>query len=162
MNNYLTPREYLPHEPPMVLIDEVIYVDDNKAVTRCYVNRNGVLSPFLNENGDLPAFFALEIFAQSVGVWNGYMQKESKNKIKIGMLLGTRNFKIKSTFFKIGTEITTIVQQNMSDGTLANFEGKIFLNKKEESMSEEQDAFASVRINVISLSDQLAYDLFTR
>ena len=70
MNNYLTPREYLPHEPPMVLIDEVIYVDDNKAVTRCYVNRNGVLSPFLNENGDLPAFFALEIFAQSVGVWN--------------------------------------------------------------------------------------------
>ena len=95
MNNYLTPREYLPHEPPMVLIDEVIYVDDNKAVTRCYVNRNGVLSPFLNENGDLPAFFALEIFAQSVGVWNGYMQKESKNKIKIGMLLGTRNFKIK-------------------------------------------------------------------
>lgn len=130
MNNYLTPREYLPHEPPMVLIDEVIYVDDNKAVTRCYVNRNGVLSPFLNENGDLPAFFALEIFAQSVGVWNGYMQKESKNKIKIGMLLGTRNFKIKSTFFKIGTEITTIVQQNMSDGTLANFEGKIFLNKK--------------------------------
>ena len=160
MNNYLTPREYLPHEPPMVLIDEVIYVDDNKAVTRCYVNRNGVLSPFLNENGDLPAFFALEIFAQSVGVWNGYMQKESKNKIKIGMLLGTRNFKIKS--FKIGTEITTIVQQNMSDGTLANFEGKIFLNKKEQSMSEEQDAFASGRINVISLSDQLAYDLFTR
>ena len=130
MNNYLTPREYLPHEPPMVLIDEVIYVDDNKAVTRCYVNRNGVLSPFLNENGDLPAFFALEIFAQSVGVWNGYMQKESKNKIKIGMLLGTRNFKIKYTFFKIWTEITTIVQQNMSDGTLANFEGKIFLNKK--------------------------------
>ena len=162
MNNYLTPREYLPHEPPMVLIDEVIYVDDNKAVTRCYVNRNGVLSPFLNENGDLPAFFALEIFAQSVGVWNGYMQKESKNKIKIGMLLGTRNFKIKSTFFKIGTGITTIVQQNMSDGTLANFEGKIFLNKKEQSMSEEQDAFASGRINVISLSDQLAYDLFTR
>lgn len=90
------------------------------------------------------------------------MQKESKNKIKIGMLLGTRNFKIKSTFFKIGTEITTIVQQNMSDGTLANFEGKIFLNKKEQSMSEEQDAFASGRINVISLSDQLAYDLFTR
>ena len=54
MNKYLSPREYLPHEPPMVLIDEVVYVDENKALTKCYVNHEGVLSPFLNEDGNLP------------------------------------------------------------------------------------------------------------
>ena len=70
MNKYLSPREYLPHEPPMVLIDEVVYVDENKALTKCYVNHEGVLSPFLNEDGNLPSFFCLRNFCSK----RGYME----------------------------------------------------------------------------------------
>lgn len=172
MNNYLTPREYLPHEPPMVLIDEVIYVDDNKAITRCYVNHDGVLSPFLNEKGDLPAFFALEIFAQSVGVWNGFNQQGTGNKTKMGMVLGARDLKVKEPFFKSGSVLNIEVYKNMSDGTLANFEGKIFVNEKidlekveldkADLEDKEQEAFASGRVNVISISDEDKQRLFNR
>ena len=167
MNNYLTPREYLPHEPPMVLIDEVVYVDDNKAVTKCYVNHEGVLSPFLNEDGNLPAFFALEIFAQSVGVWNGFNQQGTGNKTKMGMVLGARDLKVKEPFFKAGSVLNIEVYKNMSDGTLANFEGKIFINKpvdvdQVDLEKEEQAAFASGRVNVISISDEDKHRLFNR
>lgn len=177
MNKYLTPREYLPHEPPMVLIDEVVYVDDNKAITRCYVNHDGVLSPFLNDNDDLPAFFALEIFAQSVGVWNGFNQQGTGNKTKMGMVLGARDLKVKDPFFKAGSVLNIEVYKNMSDGTLANFEGKIFVNKPvdvdivnaetadieiADLEKEEQTAFASGRVNVISISDEDKHRLFNR
>lgn len=162
MNKYLSPREYLPHEPPMVLVDEVVYVDDNKALTRCYVNHEGVLSPFLNEEGNLPSFFALEIFAQSVGVWNGFNQHGTGNKTKMGMVLGARDLKVKEPFFKAGSVLNIEVYKNMSDGTLANFEGKIFVNEKVSLEDENKEAFASGRVNVISISDEDKQKLFNR
>ena len=162
MNKYLSPREYLPHEPPMVLIDEVVYVDENKALTKCYVNHEGVLSPFLNEDGNLPSFFALEIFAQSVGIWNGYNQHGTGNKTKMGMILGARDLKVKEPFFKTGYVLNIEVYKNMSDGTLANFEGKIFVNKKVSTNDENKEPLASGRVNVISICDEDKHKLFNR
>lgn len=162
MNKYLSPREYLPHEPPMVLVDEVVYVDENKALTKCYVNHEGVLSPFLNEDGNLPSFFALEIFAQSVGVWNGCNQHGTGNTTKMGMVLGARDLKVKELFFKAGSVLNIEVYKNMSDGTLANFEGKIFVNEKVSINNENNEAFASGRVNVISICDEDKHKLFNR
>ena len=162
MNKYLSPREYLPHEPPMVLVDEVVYVDENKALTKCYVSHGGVLSPFLNEDGNLPSFFALEIFAQSVGVWNGFNQYGTCNKPKMGMVLGARELKVKEPFFKAGSVLNIVVYKNMSDGTLANFEGKIFVNEKVSLNDENSEAFASGRVNVISICDEDKHKLFSR
>lgn len=162
MNKYLSPREYLPHEPPMVLVDEVVYVDENKALTKCYVNYEGVLSPFLNEDGNLPSFFSLEIFAQSVGVWNGFNQHGTGNKTKMGMVLGARDLKVKEPFFKAGSVLNIEVYKNMSDGTLANFEGKIFVNENVSLNNENKEAFASGRVNVISICDEDKHKLFNR
>lgn len=162
MNKYLSPREYLPHEPPMVLVDEVVYVDENKALTKCYVNHEGVLSTFLNEDGNLPSFFALEIFAQSVGVWNGFNQHGTGNKTKMGMVLGARDLKVKEPFFKAGSVLNIEVYKNMSDGSLANFEGKIFVNEKASHNDENQETFASGRVNVISICDEDKQKLFNR
>lgn len=163
MNNYLTPREYLPHEPPMVLIDKVLYVDENKAVTQCFLNDKGVLAPFLNKNGDLPSFFALEIFAQSVGVWNGFNQRGSGFKTKMGMVLGARDLKVKEDVFKSSSVLNIEVNKNMSDGTLANFEGRIFVCSDDDSDSYDSNApFASGRVNVISIKEENRQKLFYR
>ena len=146
----------------MVLIDEVVYVDENKALTKCYVNHEGVLSPFLNEDGNLPSFFALEIFAQSVGIWNGYNQHGTGNKTKMGMILGARELKVKEPFFKTGYVLDIEVYKNMSDGTLANFEGKIFVNKKVSTNDKNKEPLASGRVNVISICDEDKHKLFDR
>ncbi len=74
---YLPPGDYLPHDAPMMLLETVESVTDDSAVCRVTVNGQGVLAPFLNANGDLPGWFALELMAQTVGVWSEWhrMQK---------------------------------------------------------------------------------------
>lgn len=57
---YLSPSEYLPHKSPMVLLDEVDYIDAEKARARALVDPGHVLKPFLNPDGTLPAYFAVE------------------------------------------------------------------------------------------------------
>ncbi|VDZ83865.1 Uncharacterised protein [Kluyvera intermedia] len=67
MSCYLTPGDYLPHDAPMLLLEEVISVTDDTATCRVTVSPDGVLAPFLDAQGNLPAWFALELMAQTVG-----------------------------------------------------------------------------------------------
>lgn len=90
----------------------------------------------------------------------------------MGMVLGARDLKVKEPFFKSGSVLNIEVYKNMSDGTLANFEGKIFVNEKidlekveldkADLEDKEQEAFASGRVNVISISDEDKQRLFNR
>lgn len=160
MNKYLSPCKYLPHDPPMVLIDKVISVDENKAITQCIVNNEGSLAPFLNAQGNLPSYFSLEIFAQTVGIWNGFNDKFNTSKRKIGMLLGARDLKVKEPFFKTGSILNIEVYKNIADSTLANFEGKIFLKQGNNSEVNKSNEIASGRITVIQLTECYQSKLF--
>lgn len=68
--SYLSPADYLPHDAPMMLLERVERVTDSSAVCSVTVDGHGVLAPFLNVDGDLPGWFALELMAQTVGVWS--------------------------------------------------------------------------------------------
>ena len=57
---YLSPAEYLPHDAPMMLLETVESVTDNGAACSVTVSGHGVLAPFLNADGDLPGWFALD------------------------------------------------------------------------------------------------------
>ena len=71
MSRYLTPSEYLPHDAPMMLLEEVIDVTDSSTHCRVSVTHDSVLAPFIDAQGNLPGWFALELMAQTVGVWSG-------------------------------------------------------------------------------------------
>lgn len=51
----------------MLLLEEVVSVSDDSAVCRVTVSPSGVLAPFLDPDGNLPGWFALELMAQTVG-----------------------------------------------------------------------------------------------
>ncbi|MRF68946.1 3-hydroxy-fatty acyl-ACP dehydratase, partial [Escherichia coli] len=59
------------------LLEEVLEVSEETATCRVTIASGGVLTPFLDANGDLPGWFALELMAQTVGVWSEWhrMQK---------------------------------------------------------------------------------------
>lgn len=59
--SYLSPVDYLPHDAPMMLLGSVERVTDDSAVCRVAVNGQSVLAPFLNAEGDLPGWYALEL-----------------------------------------------------------------------------------------------------
>ena len=54
MSHYLSPGAYLPHDAPMLLLEEVVSVSDDSAVCRVTVSPSGVLAPFLDPDGNLP------------------------------------------------------------------------------------------------------------
>jgi len=91
MNHYLLPGDYLPHDAPMLLLEHVIEVTDDSATCSVLVSSNSVLAPFLDAEGNLPGWFALELMAQTVGVWSGWHRRQQgQETISLGMLLGAR------------------------------------------------------------------------
>ncbi|MDD5868962.1 MAG: 3-hydroxy-fatty acyl-ACP dehydratase [Succinatimonas sp.] len=147
---YKNPSDYLPHAAPMVLIDKVIEVTDDSATTQCYLNDTGVLKPFL-ENNALPSYYCVELIAQTIGVWNGANQVGSTPDV--GMILGSRDVKSTVNSFPFGKTLTIKVFKNMSDGVIANFEGKI---------SIDGEVVSSGRVNVISLDEDAKNKIFKR
>lgn len=120
---------YLPHDAPMVLIEEVISVDAENAHCRVKVDRAGVLAPFLDRDGHLPAWFALEMIAQTVGVWSGWHGHHQHNTApRLGMLLGARAMYSHQPLFAAGSVLDIHVTLLMQDGVIGSFEGEIRIN----------------------------------
>ena len=49
----------------MLLLEEVVNVTDETATCRVTVSPHSVLAPFLDAEGNLPGWFALELMAQN-------------------------------------------------------------------------------------------------
>lgn len=121
--SYLSPEAYLPHEPPMMLLGSVENVTDDTAVCRVAVNGQSVLAPFLNADGDLPGWYALELMAQTVGVWSGWhRQQQGQEHIALGMVLGARELVCASGRFAKGLTLDITVKLLMQDERFGSFE----------------------------------------
>ena len=138
MVEYSTAAEYLPHEAPMVLVDKVISVSEERACCQVKIEE-GILSPFLNPQGALPAWFGIEIIAQTIGVWSGWHGRQlHDNKPAPGMLLGGRGYRCKAAVFPAGATLEVTVTLLMRDEKIGSFEGLITL---------DGEPYASGRLN---------------
>jgi len=127
-SNFAAPADYLPHTAPMVLLDEVISVDTERAHCRARVSAEGALGPFLNERGALPAWFVLELMAQTIGVWNGWHNAEQGASPQLGMLLGSRGMRCSLPEFAAGMQLDMHIQQILRDSKIASFECTLFIH----------------------------------
>lgn len=154
MSRYLPPADYLPHEAPMVLLEEVIAVSDERAHCRVTVNRHGVLAPFITAEGDLPGWFALELMAQTVGVWSGWHRHQSgQQTITLGMVLGARELVCAPGYFPSGDTLDIDVRLLMQDDRFASFECQIRSAKGHE---------ATGRVNTFQPTAEELASLFTQ
>lgn len=146
MAEFLSAEHYLPHATPMVLVEQVVAVTEQTAHCRVRVCRDGVLDPFLNADGELPAWFGIEIIAQTVGVWSGWHARQlSDNPPQPGMLLGGRGYRSHQPMFPAGALLDINVTLLMHDEKIASFEGEISLNG---------ELFASGRLNTYQPDDE--------
>lgn len=126
MTDYLAPEFYLPHEAPMCLLDKVIAVTESTAHCQVAVSADGVLAPFLREDGTLPGWFAIEIIAQTVGVWSGWHTlRSAKGAVGVGMLLGGRGLRCPEGKFPANTLLDCRVTLLMRDEKIGSFDGEI-------------------------------------
>ena len=146
MTDFLPVGDYLPHRAPMLLLDRVIQVSNERVVCEVTINHQGVLAPFLNAQGELPAWFGVEIMAQTVGVWSGFHARQRGDRdIRPGMLLGGRGYRSAAATFAADSTLRVEMHLLMRDDKLGSFEGEI----------RSQDAvLASGRLNTYQPDEQ--------
>lgn len=123
---YDKPAAYLPHSAPMVLLENVISVTPESARCDVVVAAQGVLGRFLDKNGNLPGWYAIELLAQTVGVWSGWHQQQNQvSQPAVGLLLGGRGIKCSSPAFPAGARLSVTVRLQLKDDNIGSFEGEI-------------------------------------
>ncbi|WP_294901472.1 3-hydroxy-fatty acyl-ACP dehydratase [Tatumella sp. UBA2305] len=126
MSDYLAPGDYLPHQAPMILLEKVISVSEQHAHCQVTVSATGVLAPFLTADGELPGWFALELMAQSVGVWNGWHNaSQQQETVSMGMILGARQLTTASPQFTANAVLDIHTTLLMQDGRVGSFDAVI-------------------------------------
>ncbi|OCG18191.1 ApeP family dehydratase [Gilliamella sp. WF3-4] len=122
---YYPAIHYLPHENPMVMVEKVHLINDEQCICSVQVNKNGILAPFLDENNTLPNLYAIELMAQTIGVWNGYHGIINNRKPQLGMLLGGRSIKTSLSSFPHYSHLIIHANLVLFDTKLANFDCQI-------------------------------------
>ena len=150
--SYLSPEAYLPHDAPMMLLESVENVTDDMAVCRVAIDRQSVLAPFLNADGDLPGWYALELMAQTVGVWSGWhRQQQGQTSLALGMVLGARELVCAAGSLPGGKTLSISVKLLMQDERFGSFEGTIMV---------DDDVLASGRVNTFQPTTEELSTLF--
>ncbi len=128
--NLKEPCRYLPHRSPMLLIDKAIHVslDEVRAQTDA---QSPLIKPFLDKQGLLPSWYALELMAQCVGIFAGYMREmRNLDPIKAGFIISCRRLKTAAPVFdKEGIILLQASLLMQSDG-FASFDCKAVQNDK--------------------------------
>ncbi len=119
----LTPETLLPHDHPMILIDEVIEYGDDYLVARVEPDLG---KPFANDQGNVPAWVGVEYMAQAIGAFAGVQSKLAGEPVKVGFLLGTRAYNTEVDWFQRNEIYSIRVQQLYQDNGLSAFECSIY------------------------------------
>jgi predicted hotdog family 3-hydroxylacyl-ACP dehydratase len=108
--------ELVPHDAPMILVDELVEWSPTAARVRAQIRRGG---PFVTE-GRLPATVLLEYMAQAIAVADG-MTGHVTGRRDIGLLLGTRELDLSVAELAVGDELDIRVEQRFADARLASY-----------------------------------------
>jgi len=107
--------DYLLHRPPMVLLDRIIEAAESRIVCEVALQ---VDSPFC-DGGAVPGWVGIEYMAQAIGVLAGWRSLAKQLPVKIGFLVGTRNYQIHVPQFRVGDVLRITAEEEASvDGGL--------------------------------------------
>jgi len=118
MSAFLSVAEYLPHDPPMVLLDSVLAKEDG-VVTCAVTLRDG--AAFVSD-GRLSAVVTLEYMAQAAGVFAGIEAKARRESIRWGFLIGCSELLLAVDALVVGDALVVSAKRVWGDARLGQFE----------------------------------------
>jgi len=133
-----TIEQVLPHEHPMILLDELTDFSDDKANCSHIITEQSLFfDPTLN---GVPSYVGIEYMAQSIAAYANANELANDRSVEIGFLVSSRKYKCDYSVFKLNMALQIRVTQLYKDESgLSAFDCAIFSNEKE---------IASARINV--------------
>ena len=103
--------DYLPHASKIVAIDEVTDFEIGSIKTRSVIKEDNI---FLKD-GEIKMYKAIEIIAQSLGIYDSKFRELKGLKSGFGFLLGSRKFEIFIPCLKIGDEVVICASCSIQD-----------------------------------------------
>ena len=148
----------------MVMLDTVRLIEAGHAICSVTVSPEGVLAPFLDSAGNLPAWFGLEIMAQTVGVsaasqaasGEAGKNNEASTGSTQGMLLGTQRFTTEVPVFPAGAELFCEATLAQSSGPLHSYACTIYLRRAAHFDQAAESNLAQARVNIFQSQGPLA------
>ncbi|AGH79955.1 3-hydroxydecanoyl-[ACP] dehydratase [Psychromonas sp. CNPT3] len=119
MSKFPKIESLLPHSAPMILVDKLIYVDEDKIHSQVLISKN---SPFfIANNACVGAWVGIEYMAQTIAAWSGYQHLLKKEASPIGFLLGTRRYHADVAFFKENETLDIYAQKEFESEGMGVF-----------------------------------------
>jgi predicted hotdog family 3-hydroxylacyl-ACP dehydratase len=125
--------DLLPHGPSMVLLDEVIDWQEGRASVILAI-RPGI--PFFVDPKGVPAHVGLEYMAQACGVYAGLVGLNAGEPIRLGFLLGTRNYRASVDWFGTGVQLVISVSETFRQESMGVFDCVITCNDVEVASAQ--------------------------
>lgn len=118
-------EDLLPHAHPAILIDSVVNWLPQEVTASVTITPN---SPFFVNGKGVPAHVGIEYMAQTCGVYSGILSKKNGVPIRMGFLLGTRNFQATVPWFSLGSTLIIQAKELFNHEMMGSFSCKIQLN----------------------------------
>ena len=122
-------EKILPHDRPMILIDELLDVDLEKNTAKASVTITEDKIFYNKAINGISPLAGIEFMAQTIGCYAYF--KNGEKEPKIGYLLGSRAYKCDLEKFERGKTYTISANQVFSDNELVSFECFIYNNDVE-------------------------------
>lgn len=113
----------LPHRAPMILIDGISDWSEREIRTHLTVRPS---CPFFVEGKGIAAHVAMEWMAQSCAAFVGVDAIRAQQPVKIGFLLGTRNFSAALDWFAEGEALDITARPVYRDAGMGQFDCAVY------------------------------------
>jgi predicted hotdog family 3-hydroxylacyl-ACP dehydratase len=111
--------DLLPHAGRMVLLDRVLGFTETAIEADLCIRRDNV---FFEQGQGVAAHVAIEWMAQACGAFVGLDARRQDIPVRIGFLLGTRNFKADRPWFREGETLIVRAELVFRDGETGVFD----------------------------------------
>jgi predicted hotdog family 3-hydroxylacyl-ACP dehydratase len=115
-------EELLPHARPMILLDEVTGMGEGGLSAELTVRPD---TPFFESGRGVPAYVAIEWMAQACGAFVGVTALEAGQPVRLGLLLGTRNFRATVPWFLEGERLIVLAAPVFMNAEMGAFDCRV-------------------------------------
>lgn len=120
MSEYPPIAQLVPHEPPMLAVEELVSCEKGKASGRLTV-RDGLL--FVRD-GQLDTVITLEYMAQTVAACLGYEAINEGGAVRVGMVVACRAYQLHRPRVAVGETLLFEVERVQGTADMSQFDGR--------------------------------------
>lgn len=108
MNKYPI-EQVVPHAQPMILVDSLL--SHSELTGSCAITINPQSVFYDSKYSAVPACIGIEYLAQTIAAHASAVKLDEGNKVKVGFLVSTKNYKAAVSHFDNGDRLVTLVSR---------------------------------------------------